>query len=66
MAKIIGVIFNGDEQILCNGELSTVIEEQLMEEPKEEENKPEEEPKEDENKPEEEPKEDEKKPKEKK
>ena len=54
MAKIIGVIFNGDEQILCNGELSTVIEEQLMEEPKEEENKPEE------------PTEDEKKPKEKK
>lgn len=54
MAKIIGVIFNGDEQILCDGELSTVIEEQLTVEPMEEENKPEE------------PKEDEKKPKEKK
>ena len=54
MAKIYGVLFNGDEQILCHGELSTVIESQLVEEPKEEENKPEE------------PKEDEKKPKEKK
>ena len=54
MAKIIGVIFNGDEQILCDGELSTVIEEQLTVEPAEEEKKPEE------------PKEDEKKPKEKK
>ncbi len=42
MAKIYGVLFNGNGQILCNGELSTVIEEQLMEEPKEEENKPEE------------------------
>ena len=51
MGKIIGVLFNGGEQILCNGELSTVVEEQLMEEPKEEENKPEEEPKEDEKKP---------------
>ena len=54
MAKIYGVLFNGNGQILCNGELPTVIEEQLMEEPKEEENKAEE------------PKEDEKKPKEKK
>ena len=54
MGKIIGVLFNGDEQILCNGELSTVIEEQLTVEPGEEENKPEE------------PTEDEKKPKEKK
>lgn len=54
MGKIIGVLFNGDEQILCNGELSTVIEEQLAVEPAEEENKPEE------------PTEDEKKPKEKK
>lgn len=53
MGKIIGVLFNGDEQILCHGELSTVIESQLVEEPKEED-KPEE------------PKEDEKKPKEKK
>ena len=49
MGKIIGVLFNGDEQILCNGELSTVIEEQLTVEPTEEENKPEE-PKEDEKK----------------
>lgn len=54
MGKIIGVLFNGDEQILCNGELSTVIEEQLTVGPTEEENKPEE------------PMEDEKKPKEKK
>ena len=54
MAKIYGVLFNGNGQILCNGELSTVIDEQLMEEPAEEENKAEE------------PKEDEKKPKEKK
>lgn len=54
MSKIIGVLFNGDEQILCNGELSTVIEERLTVEPMEEENKPEE------------PTEDEKKPKEKK
>ena len=54
MGKIIGVLFNGDEQILCNGELSTVIEEHLTVEPAEEENKPEE------------PTEDEKKPKEKK
>lgn len=37
MGKIIGVLFNGDEQILCNGELSTVIEEQLTVEPAEEE-----------------------------
>lgn len=36
MAKIYGVLFNGNGQILCNGELSTVIEEQLMEEPAEE------------------------------
>lgn len=49
MAKIYGVLFNGNGQILCNGELSTVIEEQLMEEPKEEENKAEE-PKEEEKK----------------
>lgn len=42
MGKIIGVLFNGDGQILCNGELSTVIEEQLTVEPTEEENKPEE------------------------
>ena len=54
MGKIIGVLFNGDEQVLCNGELSTVIEEQLTVEPAEEENEPEE------------PTEDEKKPKEKK
>ena len=40
MAKIYGVLFNGNGQILCNGELSTVIEEQLMEEPKEDEKKP--------------------------
>lgn len=31
MAKIIGVLFNGGEQIICNGELSTVIEPQLEE-----------------------------------
>ncbi len=31
MAKIIGVLFNGDEQIICTGELSTVIESQLEE-----------------------------------
>lgn len=36
MAKIIGVLFNGDERILCNGELSTVIESQLEEETTEE------------------------------
>lgn len=54
MAKIYGVLFNDNGQILCNGELSTVIEEQLTVEPAEEENKPEE------------PAEDEKKPKEKK
>lgn len=54
MGKIIGVLFNGGEQILCHGELSTVIEERLTVEPMEEENKPEE------------PTEDEKKPKEKK
>lgn len=54
MAKIYGVLFNGNGQILCNGELSTVIDEQLMEETAEEENKAEE------------PAEDEKKPKEKK
>ena len=64
MAKIYGVLFNGNGQILCNGELSTVIDEQLKVEPAEEENKAEE-PKEDENKAEE-PKEDENKPKEKK
>ena len=54
MAKIYGVLFNGNGQILCNGELSTVIDEQLKVEPTEEENKPEE------------PTEEEKKPKEKK
>lgn len=42
MGKIIGVLFNGGETILCHGELSTVIEEQLTVEPTEEENKPEE------------------------
>nr|DAT65452.1 MAG TPA: hypothetical protein [Caudoviricetes sp.] len=31
MAKIIGVLFNGGEQIICTGELSTVIESQLEE-----------------------------------
>ena len=41
MGKIIGVLFNGDEQILCNGELSTVIDSQLEEETTEEK-KPEE------------------------
>nr|DAD83956.1 MAG TPA: hypothetical protein [Myoviridae sp. ctUFx54]DAE01763.1 MAG TPA: hypothetical protein [Myoviridae sp. ctLRE27] len=41
MAKITGVIFNGGEQIICIGELSTVIDSQLEEEPTEE-NKPEE------------------------
>ena len=64
MGKIIGVLFNGGEQILCHGELSTVIEEQLTVEPAEEENKPEE-PTEDEKKPKEK-KPKEKKPKEKK
>lgn len=54
MGKIIGVLFNGGKTILCHGELSTVIEEQLTVGPMEEENKPEE------------PTEDEKKPKEKK
>jgi len=53
MAKITGVLFNGGEQIICIGELSTVIESQLEEETTEEK-KPEE------------PTEDEKKPKEKK
>ena len=36
MGKIIGVLFNGGEQILCHGELSTVIDEQLKVEPAEE------------------------------
>lgn len=36
MAKITGVLFNGDEQIICIGELSTVIESQLEEETTEE------------------------------
>jgi hypothetical protein len=36
MAKIYGVLFNGNGQILCNGELSTVIDEQLKVEPAEE------------------------------
>nr|DAW47355.1 MAG TPA: hypothetical protein [Caudoviricetes sp.] len=31
MAKITGVIFNGDEQIICTGELSTVIDTRLKE-----------------------------------
>nr|DAU57620.1 MAG TPA: hypothetical protein [Caudoviricetes sp.] len=31
MAKITGVLFNGDEQIICTGELSTVIDAQLKE-----------------------------------
>lgn len=56
MAKIYGVLFNGNGQILCNGELSTVIDEQLKVEPAEDEKKPAEENK----------AEDEKKPKEKK
>ena len=41
MAKITGVIFNGGEQIICIGELSTVIDSQLEGETTEE-NKPEE------------------------
>ena len=41
MAKITGVLFNGGEQIICIGELSTVIESQLEEETTEEK-KPEE------------------------
>lgn len=40
MAKITGVLFNGGEQIICTGELSTVIESQLEEAT--EEKKPEE------------------------
>ena len=39
MAKIIGVLFNGGEQIICTGELSTVIDARLKEA---EEKKPEE------------------------
>lgn len=39
MAKIIGVLFNGGEQIICTGELSAVIDERLKEA---EEKKPEE------------------------
>lgn len=31
MAKIIGVLFNGGEQIICTGELSTVIDARLKE-----------------------------------
>jgi len=31
MAKITGVIFNGGEQIICTGELSTVIDARLKE-----------------------------------
>lgn len=31
MAKITGVIFNGGEQIICTGELSTVIDTRLKE-----------------------------------
>ena len=31
MAKITGVIFNGGEQIICTGELSTVIDAKLKE-----------------------------------
>lgn len=31
MAKITGVIFNGGEQIICIGELSTVIDARLKE-----------------------------------
>ena len=38
MGKIIGVLFNGGETILCHGELSTVIDARLKEA---EENKPE-------------------------
>lgn len=39
MAKITGVLFNGGEQIICTGELSTVIDARLKEA---EEKKPEE------------------------
>lgn len=31
MAKITGVIFNGEEQIICTGELSAVIDARLKE-----------------------------------
>lgn len=31
MAKIIGVLFNGGEQIICTGELSAVIDARLKE-----------------------------------
>ena len=41
MAKITGVLFNGGEQIICIGELSTVIDAQSEEETTEEK-KPEE------------------------
>lgn len=41
MSKITGVLFNGGEQIICIGELSTVIDTQLEEETTEEK-KPEE------------------------
>nr|DAU51272.1 MAG TPA: hypothetical protein [Caudoviricetes sp.] len=46
MAKITGVLFNGGEQIICTGELSTVIDARLKEAEEKKPNRTEKKPKE--------------------